>query len=88
MPQGRRRDRQSAEDRLGLLLAGLGRDADGRGVPATTASACFPAPAYLEGEYGVRGFYVGVPVQIGAGGVEQVIEIALSEDEKRQFADR
>jgi malate dehydrogenase len=44
-----------------------------------------PCAAYLEGEYGVRGVYVGVPVQIGAGGVEKVIEIALSEDEQRQF---
>jgi malate dehydrogenase len=44
-----------------------------------------PCAAYLEGEYGVRGVYVGVPVQIGAGGVEKVIEIALSDDEQRQF---
>jgi malate dehydrogenase len=41
-----------------------------------------PAAALLEGEYGVNGFYVGVPVQIGAGGVERVIEIDLSQDEK------
>lgn len=45
-----------------------------------------PCAAYLEGEYGVRGFYVGVPVQIGAGGVERVIELALTDDEKKQFA--
>jgi malate dehydrogenase len=44
-----------------------------------------PCAAYLEGEYGVRGFYVGVPVLIGAGGVERVIEIALTEDEQKQF---
>ena len=41
-----------------------------------------PAAALLEGEYGVNGFYAGVPVQIGAGGVERVIEIDLSQDEK------
>jgi malate dehydrogenase len=41
-----------------------------------------PAAALLEGEYGVNGFYAGVPVQIGAGGVERVIEIDLSKDEK------
>jgi len=46
-----------------------------------------PAAAYLEGEYGVRGFYVGVPVRIGAGGVEKVIEIELTADEQRQFAE-
>jgi len=44
-----------------------------------------PCGAYLEGEYGVRGVYVGVPVQIGAGGVEKVIEIALTDDEQKQF---
>src|SRR5262249_52504241 len=42
-----------------------------------------PAAAYLEGEYGLRDLYVGVPVQIGAGGVEKVIEIALTADEKK-----
>jgi len=42
-----------------------------------------PAAAYLEGEYGIRGLYVGVPVVIGAGGVEKVIEIALTADEKK-----
>lgn len=41
-----------------------------------------PAAALLEGEYGVNGFYVGVPVQIGAGGVERVVELDLSKDEK------
>ncbi len=39
-----------------------------------------PCAALLEGEYGVDGFYVGVPVQIGAGGVEKVIEIELTDD--------
>jgi malate dehydrogenase len=44
-----------------------------------------PAAALLEGEYGVKGFYVGVPVLIGAGGVERVIEIDLTDDERQQF---
>jgi malate dehydrogenase len=42
-----------------------------------------PAAAYLEGEYGLTGLYVGVPVQLGAGGVEKVFEIALTADEKQ-----
>jgi len=42
-----------------------------------------PAAAYLEGEYGLRDLYVGVPVQIGAGGVEKVLEIALTAEEKK-----
>ena len=42
-----------------------------------------PAAAFLEGEYGLSGLYVGVPVQLGAGGVEKVFEIALTADEKQ-----
>jgi malate dehydrogenase len=45
-----------------------------------------PCAALLEGEYGVRGVYAGVPVQIGAGGVEKVIEIELSDKERKEFA--
>ena len=45
--------------------------------------AVLPAAAYLEGEYGLRDLYVGVPVQIGAGGVEKVFEIALTPDERK-----
>ena len=41
-----------------------------------------PCAAYLEGQYGVDGLYVGVPVMIGAGGVEKVIEIKLSDEAK------
>jgi len=44
-----------------------------------------PAAAYLEGEYGVRGLYAGVPVVIGGGGVEKVIEIDLTAAEKKAF---
>ena len=44
-----------------------------------------PCAAYLEGEYGVRGLYVGVPVVIGAGGVERVVEVALNRSEKADF---
>ena len=41
-----------------------------------------PSAAYVSGEYGVDGLYVGVPVVIGAGGVEKVIEIALDDTAK------
>ncbi len=44
-----------------------------------------PCAAYLEGEYGVNGWYFGVPVMIGAGGVEKVIEMELSAREKKLF---
>ena len=55
---------------------------DGRGVPARTRSACVPAAAYLDGEYGYKDLYMGVPVVIGAGGVEKIVEIELTADEK------
>ena len=45
-----------------------------------------PCAAQLTGQYGVKDTYVGVPVVIGAGGVERVIEITLDETEKAMFA--
>ncbi len=44
-----------------------------------------PCAAYLDGQYGVRGMYVGVPVVIGRGGVERVIEMQLNAEEKAMF---
>jgi malate dehydrogenase len=44
-----------------------------------------PCAAYLNGQYGVRGLYVGVPVKLGRGGVEQVIEIRLTAEEQTAF---
>jgi malate dehydrogenase len=41
--------------------------------------------AYLEGEYGVDGLYIGVPVVIGKGGVERVVEIKLTAEERKLF---
>jgi len=41
-----------------------------------------PCAAYVDGKYGVDGLYVGVPVVIGAGGVEEIIEIALDDEAK------
>ena len=41
-----------------------------------------PCAAYLEGEYGISGLYVGVPVRLGANGVEEIIEFDLTEDEQ------
>src|SRR5256714_6062571 len=41
-----------------------------------------PCAAYLEGEYGIRGLFVGVPAKLGAKGIEQIIEIKLTPDEK------
>jgi malate dehydrogenase len=44
-----------------------------------------PCAVYLQGEYGVDGLFVGVPVVLGAGGLERVIEITLSGDEQAAF---
>ena len=44
-----------------------------------------PCAAKLNGEYGVNGLYIGVPVVIGAGGVEKIIEIKLSAEEQKMF---
>ena len=44
-----------------------------------------PCAAYLNGEYGVKNIYAGVPVIIGKNGVEKVLEINLSNEEKEQF---
>ena len=44
-----------------------------------------PCAAYLNGEYGVRGLYVGVPVVIGKKGVEKILELKLDSTEKKQF---
>jgi malate dehydrogenase len=44
-----------------------------------------PCTALLEGEYGVRGLYMGVPVVLGAAGVEQIVQLKLSADEKKML---
>ena len=44
-----------------------------------------PCSAYLKGEYGVKGLYVGVPVVLGANGVEKIVEINLKKEERKEF---
>jgi malate dehydrogenase len=41
-----------------------------------------PCTAYLEGEYGIEGLYMGVPVKLGSGGIEEIVEIELTEAEQ------
>jgi malate dehydrogenase len=45
-----------------------------------------PCTAYLEGEYGIEGLYIGVPVKLGAGGIEEIVELELSGDERAALA--
>ena len=44
-----------------------------------------PCTAYLEGEYGLDGLYVGVPVKLGSGGVEEIVELELSDEEQSEL---
>ena len=44
-----------------------------------------PCAVYLDGEYGIKGLCVGVPVKLGRGGVEQIIEITLTPEEQAAF---
>jgi malate dehydrogenase len=44
-----------------------------------------PCTAYLEGEYGIDGLYMGVPVKLGSDGIEQVVELDLDESEREAF---
>ncbi|MCH8069288.1 MAG: malate dehydrogenase [Candidatus Marinimicrobia bacterium] len=41
-----------------------------------------PSAAFCEGEYGINGYFIGVPCVIGAGGIERILEVSLSDDEK------
>jgi malate dehydrogenase len=45
-----------------------------------------PCTAYLDGEYGIEGLYMGVPVKLGAGGIDEIVELDLSEEEKTELA--
>jgi len=44
-----------------------------------------PCAAHLTGQYGVNDLYVGVPIVLGAGGVERIVEIELNAEAKRNF---
>jgi malate dehydrogenase len=45
-----------------------------------------PCAAYLDGEYGYKDMYMGVPVVIGAGGISKIVELELNADEKTMLA--
>jgi len=45
-----------------------------------------PCTAYLEGEYGIDGLYMGVPVKLGSKGIEQIVEFDLDDAEKEALA--
>jgi malate dehydrogenase len=45
-----------------------------------------PCTAYLEGEYGIEGLYMGVPVKLGDSGIEEIVELELSEEEREALS--
>ncbi len=85
------RTRDGGAEIVGLLKTGSAYYA-----PATSAiemaeaylkdqKRVLPCAAYVDGAYGLKNLYVGVPTVIGAGGIEKVVEIKLNKDEQAQF---
>jgi malate dehydrogenase len=85
------RTRDGGAEIVGLLKTGSAFYA-----PATSAiemaeaylrdqKRVLPCAAYVDGAYGLNGFYVGVPTVIGAGGVEKVVEIEMNKEEQAMF---
>ncbi len=85
------RTRDGGAEIVGLLKTGSAYYAPAASAIAMAESylkdkkRVLPCAAHLSGQYGVKGTYVGVPVVIGAGGVERVIEIDLSKSEQKMF---
>jgi malate dehydrogenase len=65
--------------------------APGAAVAQMVDSVCLdqkrvlPCTAYLEGEYGIDGLYMGVPVKLGTGGIEEIVALDLSDDEQAEL---
>ena len=85
------RTRDGGAEIVGLLKTGSAFYAPAASAIAMAESylkdkkRVLPSAAFLNGEYGVKGTYVGVPVVIGAGGAEKVIEISLNSAEQKAF---
>jgi malate dehydrogenase len=73
---------------VGLLKTGSAYQAPGASVVQMIDAILLdkrrilPCSVYLQGEYGIDGLFVGVPIKLGAGGVRQIIELSLTKDEK------
>jgi len=85
------RTRDGGAEIVGLLKTGSAFYAPASSAIAMTEAylrdkkRVLPAAAWLDGQYGVKDLYVGVPVVIGAGGVERIVEITLDREEKAAF---
>src|SRR3546814_677623 len=85
------RTRDGGAEIVGLLKTGSAFYAPASSAIAMAESylkdkkRVLPCAAYVKGAYGLDGLYVGVPVVLGAGGVERIVEIELDADEKAMF---
>lgn len=81
------RTKQGGAEIVRLLKSGSAWHAPSSSVVAmveaiiTDSKSCLPASAHLTGEYGINDIYIGVPVKLGAGGVEEIYEITLADGE-------
>jgi malate dehydrogenase len=96
IPEARLREIEDRVRKAGGEIVALLKTGSAYYSPATAAirmaeaylrdkKEILPCAAYLEGEYGYSGFYLGVPVRIGAGGVEEVVQLKLTEQEAREL---
>ena len=82
------RTRDGGGEIVALLKTGSAYYAPSAGVAEMVDSIVLdqhrilPCAAYLQGEYGVNGYFAGVPVKLGASGLEEVVEITLSSEEQ------
>ena len=82
------RARNGGAEIVGLLKAGSAYYAPGASVCEMVEAIIrdqkriLPCAAYLEGEYGAKGIYLGVPVKLGKNGVEEIIELKLNSEER------
>ncbi len=82
-----KRTQDGGAEIVGLLKTGSAYYAPSAAVAQMVESILFdkkqilPCTAYLEGEYGIHGLFVGVPVKLGANGIEEVIEFDLTDEE-------
>ena len=82
------RTRKGGAEIVGLLKTGSAFYAPASAVVEMAESILkdkkkiLPCAAYLEGEYGIRDLFIGVPVKLGKNGIEEIVQISLTDDEK------
>jgi malate dehydrogenase len=85
------RTRDGGAEIVGLLKTGSAFYAPASSAIAMAESylrdkkRVLPCAAYVDGKYGLKDIYVGTPVVIGAGGVERIVELDLTKDERAMF---